>query len=146
VRAARPSRALPPHAPTLRRAPSSPCYREHARAADTFNNSEKRLRRRFADGSVGPWAKLIIPDDSSATPFDDQLLITLRTAWGDHKPGTLLAAPTSVLAGTVDAPPAKSPPEGLTVLFAPSERVAMERGGLTKTRNKLIIELLDKGT
>ena len=34
-------------------------------------------------------------------------------------------------------------PLPLTVLFAPSERVALERGGYTATRNKLVLSVLN---
>ncbi len=34
-------------------------------------------------------------------------------------------------------------PLPLTVLFAPAERVALERGGYTATRNKLVLSVLN---
>ena len=73
-----------------------------------------------------------------------QMLIQLRSAWGEHPAGSLLAAPTPLLGGPLDAPAPEAPPKGLSLLFRPTDRVAIERGGLTKTRNKLIIELLDE--
>ena len=109
-------------------------YEWHHRAYG-FNDSQKRVRRRFADGKVGEWRRLAVPDDSSVSQFDAHGLIQLRTAWGEHAAGTLLTAPMGDLMGAPDAPPPEKPPTGLTVLFAPSERVAIERGGLTVTKS-----------
>jgi len=108
-----------------------------------FYTSEKRVRQRFDDGSTGAWSKLAVPDDATVSQFGEQALIQLRSAWGDHKAGSLVAAPMSLLAGKLDAYSPETPPTGLTVLFSPTDRVAIERGGITLTKNKVILCLLD---
>ena len=115
-------------------------YEWHHRGVG-FYTSHKRLRERFADGTLGEWCKLTVPDDATVSQFGDQLLVQLRSDWGEHKSGTLLTSPMKLLAGAYDAPAPEAPPAGLRVLFAPTERVAIS--SKTVTKNKLLVGLLD---
>ena len=47
-------------------------YEWHHRGVG-FYTSEKRVRRRFDDGTLGAWTKLAVPDDATVTPFGEQV-------------------------------------------------------------------------
>ena len=85
------------------------------------------------------WNTLDIPDDASATQFDLQILIKLKTNWSvgdsEYSSGSLLAVDLDefILKGKDNAK--------FTLLFSPSDRVSLD--GYSKTLNHLVIEMLD---
>ena len=122
--------------------------------ATSFYTSEKHVRR--VDAKTGQplsaWCTLAVPEDATVSQFGDQFLITLRSKWGVHRAGCLLAAPAASLmqatskgGGDEDGGGGGcgDPGAAVSVLFAPSDRSALERGGITVTRNRLILSVLD---
>ena len=118
---------------------------EWRRRALSFYTSEQHVRRRKADGTpAGAWCKLAVPDDATVSQFGDQFLISLRSGWQGHAAGALLATPADALLAVSRSP--DNLPLPLTVLFAPSARVALERGGYTATKDKLVLSVLTNPT
>ena len=68
----------------------------------------------------------------------------MSSEWQGHAAGALLATPADALLAVSRS--IENLPLPLTVLFAPSARVALERGGYTATKDKLVLSVLTNPT
>ncbi|GAB3249779.1 prolyl oligopeptidase family serine peptidase [Chitinimonas naiadis] len=82
--------------------------------------------------------RIAVPEDADVNFFGPQLLVTLRKPWetgGKTWPeGSLIA---------IDFEAFQAGKRDFTVLFAPTATTAMERGGITATKNYLVLSVLD---
>jgi prolyl oligopeptidase len=100
----------------------------------TVKNFEKKY-------SETKWHLLDIPDDASASQFDNQILIKLKSPWTTGG-GTITHATGALLAVDLDEfLEIGKDFANFTTLFIPTERLSMD--GFSKTLNHLIIETLD---
>ncbi|HEY9102495.1 prolyl oligopeptidase family serine peptidase [Chitinimonas sp.] len=106
--------------------------RELVRRGVTFYTSETYLLEN------GALSRIAVPDDAEVNFFGPQLLVTLRKAWevgGKSWPeGSLLA---------IDFAAFQAGKRDFTPLFTPTATTALDRGGITATRNFLVLNVLD---